>query len=59
MLHYSPTNLSSPSREKTKLRRNAIQKRLYLDKCLKTFLESRQEAGPKAQKGLDRRSQQD
>ena len=50
---------SSPSCLKKHLKTRATQKKsLYLeeDKSLKTFLESRQETGPKAEKGEDRRS---
>ena len=59
MLHLSPTNLSSSSRKQNKNKKiRAIYKKKILRKTsVQTFLESRQETGPKVEKkGADRRS---
>ena len=52
MLHISPTN----SHLLATLKNKGHTKSLPLEQNLKTFLESRQENGPKAEKGEDRSS---
>ena len=50
--YHRPTYLLAAVKTTTR----GIQKRLSLNKSLKTFLESRLETGPKSEKGEDRRS---
>ena len=47
--------LTTPKPLKRQLTTRTIQTRLSLEKSVKTFMESRQETGPKAEKGEDKK----